>query len=267
MQSVKERFLRYVAIDTGSSESSAAHPSTEKQWTLARLLVDELKAMGVTDAHADAHCYVYGSIAANCEGQPAIGLIAHMDTATGVATGPVHARCVTYQGGDLEVGSGMVLRAAEYDCLKRHIGHELIVTDGTTLLGGDDKAGVAEIMAACERLLKDPAIKHGKICIGFTPDEEIGEGADLFDVASFGADFAYTLDGGATGEIECDNFNAASARVKVRGFNIHPGSAKNKMRNAAQMAMEFARLLPEHERPEHTEGFEGFFHLMHMEGD
>ena len=267
MTTVQERFLRYVAVDTGSSETSGAHPSTEKQWTLARMLVDELREMGVADARVDEHCYVYGSIAANVQGAPAIGLIAHMDTAPAVATGPVHARILHYEGGDVQVGHGAVIRAAEYDSLARHIGQDLIVTDGTTLLGGDDKAGIAEIMTCCEALLTDSSIPHGKVCIAFTPDEEVGEGADFFDVESFGADFAYTFDGGAIGELEYENFNAASARVTVHGFNIHPGSAKNKMRNACRIAMEFAGMLPAHETPEHTENREGFYHLMHMEGD
>ena len=264
---VQDRFLRYVAMDTGSSETTGTHPSTEKQWALARALVSEMLDMGVADARVDDKCYVYGTIPANTEGQPAIGLIAHMDTAPSVATGPVHARIVRYEGGDLEVGNGAVIRAAEYESLARHIGQELIVTDGTTLLGGDDKAGVAEIRTACERLLADPTILHGKVCIAFTPDEEIGEGADYFDVAGFGADFAYTFDGGETGDIEYENFNAASAKILVHGFNIHPGSAKNKMRNAARIAVEFEGMLPGHETPEHTENREGFYHLAHIEGD
>lgn len=265
--SVTERFLRYVAIDTGSSETSHTHPSTDRQWALARLLEKELKEMGAEDVRVSDTCYVYARIPANVENQPAIGLIAHMDTAPSVATGPVHARRVTYQGGPLEVGNGAVMDPAEYASLLRHVGHELIVTDGATLLGGDDKAGVAEIMTACAYFLDHPEVKHGTICVAFTPDEEIGEGADDFDVAGFGADFAYTLDGGTAGEFECENFNACSAVVSVKGFNIHPGSAKDKMRNAAKIAMEFAALLPPWEAPEHTEGREGFYHLCRMEGD
>lgn len=264
---VKERFLNYVAIDSGSSETSGTHPSTLKQWDMARLLEKELKAMGAQEVRVSEECYVYGFIPANTDGLPTIGLIAHMDTAPAVATGPVHARSVRYEGGDLEIGHGVVMKAAEYESLQKHIGHELIVTDGTTLLGGDDKAGVAEIMTACETVLTHPEIKHGKLCIAFTPDEEIGEGSDSFDVKGFGADFAYTVDGGAAGEYECENFNACGAKITVQGFNIHPGSAKNKMRNAARMAMAFAGLLPDSETPEHTEGREGFYHLMHMAGD
>ncbi|NLI22079.1 MAG: peptidase T [Clostridiales bacterium] len=265
--SVKERFLRYVAVDSGSSDTSGTHPSTQKQWDMARLLERELLQMGAQDVRVSPACYVYATIPANVEHQPAIGLIAHMDTSSSVATGPVNARCVQYAGGDLEVGHGAVMRFAQYESLARHIGHELIVTDGATLLGGDDKAGVAEIMAACDILLNDPSIRHGKVCVGFTPDEEIGEGADLFDIAGFGADFAYTVDGGRAGELECENFNACTAMVTVRGFNIHPGSAKNKMKNANRMAVEFAGMMPDSETPEHTEQREGFYHLSSILGD
>lgn len=263
----KERFLRYVAIDSGSDDTTGTHPSTEKQWEVARLLEKELLEMGAQDVQVSPQCYVYATIPANVENQPVIGLIAHMDTAPSIATGPVHARCVHYEGGDLTVGNGAVMRAAEYESLARHIGHELIVTDGTTLLGGDDKAGVAEIMAACEILLRDSTLKHGKIRIGFTPDEEIGEGADNFDVIGFGADFAYTVDGGTPGELECENFNACSVSIQVNGFNIHPGTAKNKMRNAVRMAAEFVNLMPDSETPEHTELREGFYHLRSIQGE
>ncbi len=263
----KERFLRYVAVDTGSGEESGAHPSTEKQWELARMLAKELTEMGAENVRVSDRCYVYASIPANADHQPAIGLIAHMDTTPSAVTGPVHARCVRYEGGDLTVGHGAVMRVAEYESLARHIGHELVVTDGTTLLGGDDKAGVAEIMAACETILSNPGIKHGKVCVGFTPDEEIGEGADFFDVPGFGADFAYTVDGGMPGELECENFNACTAKVTVRGFNIHPGTAKNKMKNAARMAAEFVGMIPDSETPEHTEKREGFYHLCSVKGD
>ena len=264
--SVKDRFLRYVALDTGSCGESQTVPTTERQWALAKLLVSDMLEMGIADARVDESCYVYGSIPANVQGQPAIGLIAHMDTSPSVPTGPVKARSLLYQGGDIQLESGAVIRAADFPALARQVGQELIVTDGRTLLGGDDKAGVAEILTACQTLLQNPAIPHGKICIGFTPDEEVGSGADHFDVPGFGADFAYTVDGGAPGEIEYENFNAASAVVDVRGMNIHPGTAKNKMRNAATLAMRFHALLPGWETPEHTEGYEGFFHLDHMEG-
>ncbi|MBE5793423.1 MAG: peptidase T [Clostridiales bacterium] len=265
--SLKERFLKYVAIDTGSSEESGQHPSTAKQWELAKLLKEELEEMGAANVRLSETCYVYAEIPANCENQPVIGLIAHMDTAPAVATGPVHARALVYQGGDIELGNGVWLKPDEYESLNRHVGHELIVTDGTTLLGGDNKAGVAEIMELAKRLIDHPEIPHGKVCIGFTPDEEIGEGADHFDVSGFGADFAYTVDGGALGEVECETFNAAAARITVHGFNIHPGAAKNKMRNAAKIAMQFAGMLPPAEAPEHTEGREGFYHLCSMKGD
>ncbi len=264
---LKERFLRYVAIDTGSSEDSGQHPSTAKQWELAKLLVSELTDLGASNVRLSDECYVYAEIPANVDNQPAIGLIAHMDTAPAVATGPVHARCLVYEGGDIELGNGVTMRAADFDSLKRHLGQELIVTDGTTLLGGDNKAGVAEIMTLAQRLLTHPDIPHGKVCIGFTPDEEIGEGADFFDVPGFGAQFAYTVDGGMLGEVECETFNAAGARITVHGFNIHPGSAKGKMRNAAKIAMTFAGMLPPAEAPEHTEGREGFYHLCGIKGD
>ena len=265
--SLKERFLRYVAIDTGSSEVSGEHPSTAKQWELAKLLEGELREMGASNVRLSDKCYVYAEIPANVENQPAIGLIAHMDTAPAVATGPVNARVLVYEGGDIQLQSGVVMKPSDYQSLNRHVGHELVVTDGTTLLGGDNKAGVAEIMELAKRLLEHPEIPHGKVCIGFTPDEEIGEGADYFDVPGFGADFAYTVDGGALGEVECENFNGASARIMVHGVNIHPGSAKNKMRNAAKIAARFVGLLPAAEAPEHTEGREGFYHLCEMKGD
>jgi len=265
--SLKERFLRYVAIDTGSSEESGLHPSTEKQWELAKLLESELREMGAANVRLSDTCYVYAEIPANVENQPAIGLIAHMDTAPAVATGPVKAKAIRYEGGDITLDSGAVMQVSEYESLKRHIGHELIVTDGTTLLGGDNKAGIAEIMEIAKRLIDHPEIPHGKVCIGFTPDEEIGEGADHFDVEGFGADFAYTVDGGMLGEVECETFNAAAARIVVHGFNIHPGAAKNKMRNASKIAMQFAGMLPAAEAPEHTEGREGFYHLCGIKGD
>ena len=264
---VKERFLNYAVIDSGSSETSGTHPSTERQWDMARLLEKELKEMGAENVRVSPTCYVYAEIPANVPNQPAIGLIAHMDTVSAVPTGPVHPRCLVYSGGELNVGNGVVMKPEEFECLKRHVGHELIVTDGTTLLGGDDKAGIAEIMTLCETLLTHPDLKHGKICVGFTPDEEIGEGADDFDIKGFGADFAYTVDGGGVGEYECENFNASSALVEVKGFNIHPGSAKDKMKNASKIAMEFNAMLPAAECPEHTEGREGFYHLCGMQGD
>jgi tripeptide aminopeptidase len=263
----KERFLRYVAIDTGADELSGTHPSSETQWTLARLLEQELKEIGAEGVRVSDRCVLYASIPANVENQPAIGFIAHLDTSPSVPTGPVHARSVRYDGGDLAIGHGVVLRAADFPSLEKHVGHELIVTDGTTLLGGDDKAGVAEIMAACEIMLRDPFIKHGKLCIAFTPDEEIGEGVDFFDVPVFGADFAYTVDGGPANTLNYECFNACAATVTVRGVNVHPGTAKNIMKNAALIATEFAALLPPAETPAHTEKREGFYHLASIQGE
>ncbi len=263
-----ERFLRYIQFDTASDESSKATPSTPGQWDLGRALVEEMKQMGIDDARIDEKCYVYGSIPANAPGAPAIGLIAHMDTSDAVACAPMNARMVRYEGGDipLDESAGIVLRAQEHPHLAARVGRDLIVTDGHTLLGGDNKAGIAEIMTLCERLLADPSIPHGKVCIAFTPDEEIGQGADYFDVAGFGADFAYTVDGGPMPEIEYENFNAASAVLTVSGVSIHPGTAKNKMKNALLMGMEFNAMLPPWEAPAHTEGYEGFYHLNAMSG-
>lgn len=263
-----ERLLNYVRFDTASDENSKTCPTTPGQLVLGRALVEEMKALGITDARIDEYGYVYGSIPANVENAPAIGLIAHMDTVDAVPSSPVNARVVRYEGGDipLDEAGHIVMRAADFPFLAEHVGHDLVVTDGTTLLGADDKAGMAEIMTVCERLLADPSIPHGKVLIGFTPDEEVGQGADHFDVDGFGADFAYTVDGGPLAEIEYENFNAASASVAVKGFSIHPGTAKGKMKNAILMAMEFNRMLPPAEIPAHTEGYEGFFHLNDIRG-
>ena len=263
-----ERFLKYIQFDTTSNENNEHCPSSEGQLVFGRYLVEEMKAMGIADAHIDAHGYVYGTIPANREGQSVIGLIAHMDTVDEAPALPMNARIVErYDGGDVTLSEGCVLSPAVFPLLKDAAGEDLIVTDGRTLLGADDKAGVAEIMTLCERLLSDPSIAHGKVCVGFTPDEEIGRGADRFDVAGFGADIAYTVDGSDVGAIEYENFNAASGTVIVHGLNVHPGSAKNKMRNASLVAMEFAGMLPPAETPAHTEGYEGFFHLCDMSGD
>ena len=260
---VIERFMRYIALDTTSDESCPDCPSSPREWPLANLLADEMRALGMEDVRVDEHAYVYGFLPANAPG-PAIGLIAHMDTVDAVPASPMNARRVHYTGGAIALdASGTHLLTPE----ARHIGHDLIVTDGNTLLGADDKAGVAEIMTLCEYLTQHTEIRHGKICVGFTPDEEIGRGADLFDVPGFGADFAYTVDGGNIDELEYENFNAAAARVTVRGFSIHPGSAKGRMRNAATMAMQFHAMLPAHEIPECTEGYEGFYHLCGMQGE
>jgi tripeptide aminopeptidase len=263
-----ERFLNYIQIDTASDASSDTCPSTQKQLDLARLLVSEMLEMGIADARVDQHGYVYGSIPANCEGADAIGLIAHMDVVDCAPCTPMNARIVeNYDGGRLTLESGDVLDPALFPSLKARAGMDLIVTDGRTILGADDKAGIAEIMTLCERLLSNPEIKHGKIAIGFTPDEEIGRGADLFDVAGFGADYAYTVDGGDVGGIEYETFNAASGRIRVHGVSIHPGSAKNRMKHAAHVAMEFHAMLPPAETPAHTEGYEGFYHLTDMRGN
>ena len=262
-----QRFLNYIQYDTASDENSPTCPSTQKQLVLANALAEEMKALGIGDARVDGDGYVYGSIPANCEGLPAIGLIAHMDVVDCVPSAPMKVRIVeNYDGSPVTLENGLVLDPAVFPQVAGAKGKRLIVTDGNTSLGADDKAGVAEIMTACEILLAHPELKHGKICVGFTPDEEIGRGADRFDVQGFGADFAYTVDGGVVGSINYENFNAASGTVTVHGRSVHPGSAKNIMVNAALVAMEFASMLPPQQRPEHTEGREGFFHLSDMAG-
>ncbi|MBO5128995.1 MAG: peptidase T [Oscillospiraceae bacterium] len=266
MKSVSERFLRYVSFDTQSDESSKTCPSTAKQKLLGQVLVEEMLELGIADAAMDEHGYVYGTIPGD-PNLPTIGLIAHMDTAPGCSGADIKARIVEYNGGDicLNAEKDIWLREADYASLKKNKGKHLIVTDGTTLLGADDKAGVAEIMAAAEYLITS-GVPHATVKIGFTPDEEIGRGADLFDVARFGADFAYTADGGTIGEIEYENFNAAGARVEFNGLSIHPGAAKDKMVNSQYIAMEFNSLLPAAQRPEYTDGYEGFIMLRDMEG-
>lgn len=266
MNCVAERFLRYVAFDTQSDENSTTVPTTAKQKLLGAELVEQMQQMGIADARMDEYGYVYGTVPGD-PSLPTIGLIAHMDTAPDAPGANVQARVVAYEGGDicLNEALGIYLRESDYESLKRHHGKHLIVTDGTTLLGADDKAGVAEILTAAQILLEQGG-RHATLKIGFTPDEEVGSGADHFDIAGFGADYAYTADGGTLGEIEYENFNAASAQVVVHGLNIHPGSAKDKMVNSQLIAMEFQSLLPVHQRPEATQGYEGFFHLMDMEG-
>ena len=267
MQSVSERFLRYVSFDTQSDEASETCPSTAKQKLLGAALVEEMKAMGIADAFMDEDGYVYGTVPGD-PSLPTIGLIAHMDTSPDASGADIKAKIVPYDGGDvcLNEEKGIFLKPSDYPSLKRHVGKHLIVTDGTTLLGADDKAGIAEIMTAAEILLTSGE-RHATLKIGFTPDEEIGRGADKFDVKGFGADYAYTADGGTIGEIEYENFNGAGARILVHGRNIHPGAAKDKMINAMHIAMEFDALLPASQRPEHTEGYEGFFHLIAMKGE
>ena len=264
MESVVERFLRYVSYETTSDEFSETCPSTPKQRLLGEQLVKEMLEMGIEDARIDENGYVYGSIPGDL---PAIGLIAHMDTAPDASGANIKAKIVPFDGSDicLNEEQGIYLRESEYPALALHHGKHLIVTDGTTLLGADDKAGVAEILAAAE-YLKTARIKHATLKIAFTPDEEIGRGADKFDIPGFGADYAYTCDGGLIGEMEYETFNAAGATVDFKGLNIHPGSAKGKMVNAQYIAMEFQSLLPAAQKPEYTEGYEGFLHLTDMEG-
>lgn len=267
MSSVVERFLRYVRFDTQSDECSETCPSTPKQKLLGAALVEEMKQMGIADARMDENGYVYGTVPGD-PSLPTIGLIAHMDTSPDASGANIKAKIVAYDGSDvlLNQEKGIYLREADYPILKNSRGKHLIVTDGTTLLGADDKAGIAEIMTAVQRLITDGG-RHATLKIGFTPDEEIGRGADLFDVKSFGADYAFTADGGTIGELEYENFNAASARAVFHGLNIHPGSAKGKMVNSMYLAMEYQNLLPAAQKPEYTEGYEGFIHLLHMEGE
>lgn len=268
-----ERFLRYAVIDTQSADDKEQMPSTEKQRVLGRMLAEELREMGVSEVREDENGYVYGMIPSNLEegaAAPALGFISHMDTAPAFSGENVKPRIIeNYDGEDicLNKEASIWLSVKEFPEMKRYKGQTLITTDGTTLLGADDKAGVAEIMTMASWFLAHPEEKHGKICIAFTPDEEVGRGADCFDVAGFGADVAYTVDGGAIGELEYENFNAASGRVRLHGASIHPGSAKGKMKNALLMGMEFQSLLPVFENPMYTEGYEGFFHLDRMEGN
>ena len=267
MISVVDRFLKYVSFDTQSDENSETTPSTAKQKLLGAALVEEMLQMGILDARMDENGYVYGTVPGD-PSLPTIGLIAHMDTSPDASGANVKAKIVEYNGGDvcLNEEKDIWLKEKDYESLKNHHGKHLIVTDGTTLLGADNKAGIAEILACAERLLTTK-MRHATLKIGFTPDEEVGRGADKFDVAGFGADYAYTVDGGAIGEMEYENFNAASAKVVVHGLNIHPGSAKNKMVNSQLVAMEFNSLLPAAQRPEHTEGYEGFIMLTDMQGE
>ena len=266
MKTVLERFLHYVSFNTKSDEDSATCPSTPGQLTLGEALVAEMKAMGILDAAMDKNGYIMGTIPGD-PSLPTIGLIAHMDTAPDCSGENIDAKVMHYTGHDLCLNAqkDIWLRSADYPSLKANVGKHLVVTDGTTLLGADDKAGVAEIMTAAQQLMAEGG-KHATLKIGFTPDEEIGRGADLFDVKAFGADYAYTVDGGTLGELEYENFNAAGAEILITGRNIHPGSAKNKLVNSQLIAMELNGLLPAHQRPESTEGHEGFFHLIGISG-
>lgn len=273
MEKVTDRFLRYVQIDTQSDEEGTGTPTTAKQHELARLLVEELTKMGAEEITYDKeHCYVYASIPATegMEKKPVMGFISHMDTSPAVSGANVRPRIITaYDGEDIVLNSGLgiVMKTADFPELKEYQGKSLIVTDGTTLLGADDKAGVAEIMTMAEYLLSHRDVPHGKLRIGFTPDEEVGAGADHFDVELFSADCAYTVDGGMLGELEYENFNAAGARVTFHGRSVHPGDAKNKMKNALLTAMEFQGMLPVSENPMYTEKYEGFYHLDALNGD
>lgn len=265
---ITERFLKYVSFPTMSDENSETCPSSAKQLILSRYLAEELKSLGLSDVELDEKGYLYATLPANCDCKTTIGLIAHVDTSDACADEPIKTKIVKYEGGSvcLNEEKGIFLTPEEYPSMNRYVGNSLIVTDGTTLLGADDKAGVCAIISAVERIINSGA-KHGTVKIGFTPDEEIGRGADHFDVEKFGADYAYTVDGGGLGELEYENFNAASAKVDFFGVSIHPGSAKDKMKNAQLMAMDFNSLLPSGEIPAKTEGYEGFFHLIEMKGD
>lgn len=266
---VTDRFLRYVTFDTQSSETSGTTPSTPGQRVFAEALVEELQAIGLEDISLDENSYLMATLPANTDKElPTIGFIAHLDTSPDASGKDVKPRIVRYEGGDIVLNEAqkIVLAPAMFPELNDYVGQELIVTDGTTLLGADDKAGVAAIIASMHYLKQHPEVKHGKVRIAFTPDEEIGAGADHFDVKKFGCDWGYTIDGGQIGELEYENFNAAVAKISFKGLNVHPGYAKNKMRNAALRATEFAAWLPEAMRPEKTEGYEGFFHLVGMTG-
>ncbi|KAF5083428.1 Peptidase T [anaerobic digester metagenome] len=268
-QSLIDRFIRYVKIDTQSDDTvSDRFPSTEKQLVLSNLLVKELKELGLTDVTIDEFGYVMATVPSNIDKKvPTIGFLAHVDTAPDMPGKNVNPRFVeNYDGKDIQLNPEVAITVKDFPELKHYVGQTLIVTDGTTLLGADDKAGIAEIMTAVEYMVSNPSFKHGPIRIGFTADEEVGRGVDHFDVKRFNADFGYTLDGGAIGELEYENFNAAGAKISIQGRNIHPGYAKDKMLNAIHIAQEFNAMLPSQERPEHTVGYEGFYHLIKIDG-
>lgn len=265
---LKNRFLRYISVDTQSSEDSETTPSTAKQFDLAKIVKSEMETLGLKDISLDDKCYLMGTLPANTDKKvPVIGFLSHFDTSPDMSGANIKPQIVeNYDGGDITLNNELKLSPKLFPELKEHKGHTLITTDGTTLLGADDKAGITEIMTAVEYLVKHPEIKHGTIKIGFTPDEEIGRGVDFFDVKKFGADFAYTMDGSALGELEYENFNAAKLVVKVQGRNVHPGYAKDKMINAMLVAIEFNEMLPVNMRPEFTQDYDGFYHLIKMEG-
>ena len=268
---VLERFLRYIAVDTMSEPEKEMIPCTEKQKDLAKMLTEELRSMGANEVKMDEHGYVYGTIPATCTDKkiPVLGFIAHMDTAPAYSGANVKPQIVkNYDGGTILMNqdTGLSMGPEQYPDLLRYVGQDLITTDGNSLLGADDKAGIAEIMALVQYLLEHPEIPHGEVKVGFTPDEEVGRGAELFDIQGFGADVAYTVDGGRLGELEYENFNGASGKVIVNGLSIHPGTSKGRMKNAILMAMEFQNMLPVFDNPMYTEDYEGFFHLSDISG-
>lgn len=269
-EKILERFLKYVKTDTQSKPDSSLFPSTEKQLQLAKMLVSEIKNVGLTDISLDEKAYVMATLPSNVDYKvPVIGFLAHMDTSPDMSGTNVNPQVVNnYNGEDilLNKSSGLTLKTADFPEIKQYKGQTIITTDGTTLLGADDKAGIAEIITAMEYLVMHPEIKHGTVKVGFTPDEEVGRGVDYFDVKKFGADYAYTMDGGEIGELEYENFNAAKARIIIQGRNVHPGTAKNKMINSLIIANEFNNLLPVEQRPEFTSDYEGFFHLIRLDG-
>ncbi len=267
MNTVLDRFLKYIQIETTSLPDMGVVPSTEMQREFGKFLVEEMKAIGIEDANIDDHGYVFGTIPATADA-PVIGLIAHMDTVNDMPNKDIKPRVIDYKGGNVVLNEALdiVMTPEVFPHLNNYIGDRLVITDGTTILGADDKAGIAEILTLAEILINDKSIKHGEIKVGFTPDEEVGHGADFFDVKRFGAEFAYTIDGGAVGGLEFENFNAATAKVKIKGENIHPGASKDKMKNAMLVAMELESMLPKAQKPQFTEMYEGFFHLTSFNG-
>ena len=267
MDKIVERFIKYIGIDTKSDENSNTCPSTKGQLELGKLLVEELKELGLEDVKQDENGYIYATLKSNIDKKvPTIGFISHLDTSPDIDGKCINPKIFTYEGGDIKLNDQYTMTEKEFPYLKDLVGKELITTDGTTLLGADDKAGVAAIIDAMEYLINHPEIKHGDIKIGFTPDEEIGRGADKFDVKGFNADFAYTVDGGPLGELEYENFNAASVKIEIQGQNVHPGTAKGIMVNSVRVAMEIENMLPVNEKPEYTEGYEGFYLLDDING-